>query len=94
MGQVGASQDEQAPSSGQHRPIRVKVALKKHFLLLLPLLRAALDRAAVLLKMSLEGLRINNHWGSGGGLRPLTQLIKEVIHRHQHHHQQSPIQDC
>lgn len=40
--------------------------------------RAALDRAAVLLKMSLGGLRIDNHWGSGGGLRPLTLLIKEM----------------
>lgn len=40
--------------------------------------RAALDRAAVLLKMSMGGLRIDNHWGSGGGQRPVTQLIKEV----------------
>lgn len=43
--------------------------------------RAALDRAAVLLKMSLGGLRIDNHWGTGGGLRPVTQLIKEVTIR-------------
>jgi len=42
------------------------------------LLRAALDRAAVLLKMSMGGLRIDNLWGSGGGQRPVTQLIKEV----------------
>lgn len=41
--------------------------------------RAALDRAAVLLKMSLGGLRIDNQWGTGGGQRPVTQLIKEVI---------------
>uniref|UniRef100_A0A7N6C488 Programmed cell death protein 4 n=1 Tax=Anabas testudineus TaxID=64144 RepID=A0A7N6C488_ANATE len=40
--------------------------------------RAALDRAAVLLKMSMGGLRIDNHWGSGGGQRPVTQLIKEM----------------
>ncbi|KAL6461932.1 hypothetical protein MHYP_G00300770 [Metynnis hypsauchen] len=41
--------------------------------------RAALDRAAVLLKMSREaGLRIDNLWGSGGGQRPVNQLIKEV----------------
>lgn len=41
--------------------------------------RAALDRAAVLLKMSMGGLRIDNHWGTGGGQRPVIQLIKEVI---------------
>ncbi|XP_035262946.1 programmed cell death protein 4b isoform X3 [Anguilla rostrata] len=40
--------------------------------------RAALDRATVLLKMSRGGLRIDNLWGSGGGQRPVTQLIKEV----------------
>lgn len=40
----------------------------------------ALDRAAVLLKMSLGGLRIENQWGTGGGQRPVTQLIKEVKH--------------
>lgn len=40
--------------------------------------RAALDRAAVLLKMSLGGLRMDNQWGTGGGQRPITQLIKEV----------------
>lgn len=41
--------------------------------------RAALDRAAVLLKMSKEvGLKIDNLWGSGGGQRPVNQLIKEV----------------
>lgn len=41
--------------------------------------RAALDRAAVLLKMSKEaGLRIDNLWGTGGGQRPVNQLIKEV----------------
>lgn len=42
------------------------------------ILRAALDRAAVLLKMSMGGLRIDNHWGTGGGQRPVTQLIKQV----------------
>uniref|UniRef100_A0A4W4FC64 Programmed cell death protein 4 n=1 Tax=Electrophorus electricus TaxID=8005 RepID=A0A4W4FC64_ELEEL len=41
--------------------------------------RAALDRAAVLLKMRREtGLRIDNLWGLGGGQRPVNQLIKEV----------------
>lgn len=40
--------------------------------------RAALDRAAVLLKMSLGGLRMDNQWGAGGGQKPITQLIKEV----------------
>ncbi|KAM7418791.1 hypothetical protein PAMA_016087 [Pampus argenteus] len=40
--------------------------------------RAALDRAAVLLKMSKGGLRIDNQWGTGGGQRPVTQLIKEM----------------
>lgn len=41
--------------------------------------RAALDRAAVLLKMSMGGLRIDNQWATGGGQRPVIQLIKEVI---------------
>lgn len=40
--------------------------------------RAALDRAAVLLKMSMGGLRVDNQWGAGGGQRPVTQLIKEM----------------
>lgn len=40
--------------------------------------RASLDRAAVLLKMSMGGLRIDNQWGTGGGQRPVIQLIKEV----------------
>uniref|UniRef100_A0A9J8ANL2 Programmed cell death protein 4 n=1 Tax=Cyprinus carpio carpio TaxID=630221 RepID=A0A9J8ANL2_CYPCA len=41
--------------------------------------RAALDRAAVLLRMSRwTGLRIDSLWGSGGGQRPVNQLIKEV----------------
>ncbi|KAM8843430.1 programmed cell death protein 4b isoform 1-T2 [Synchiropus picturatus] len=40
--------------------------------------RAALDRAAVLLKMSMGGLRLDNKWGAGGGQRPVTQLIKEM----------------
>lgn len=44
--------------------------------------RAALDRAAVLLKMSLGGLRMDNQWGTGGGQRPITQLIKEVNWKH------------
>ncbi|KAK5926788.1 hypothetical protein CgunFtcFv8_022331 [Champsocephalus gunnari] len=40
--------------------------------------RASLDRAVVLLKMSRGGLRIDNQWGTGGGQRPVIQLIKEV----------------
>ncbi|XP_047220885.1 programmed cell death protein 4b [Girardinichthys multiradiatus] len=40
--------------------------------------RAALDRAAVLLKMSMGGLRVDTHWGMGGGQRPVIQLIKEM----------------
>lgn len=40
--------------------------------------RAALDRAAVLLKMSMGGLRIDNQWGAGGGQRPVKQLIREM----------------
>ncbi|XP_076027227.1 programmed cell death protein 4b [Genypterus blacodes] len=40
--------------------------------------RSALDRAAVLLKMSMGGLRIDSQWGTGGGQRPVTQLIKEM----------------
>lgn len=45
-----------------------------------PILRAALDRAVVLQKMSMGGLRIDNQWGTGGGQRPVIQLIKEVRH--------------
>lgn len=42
-------------------------------------IRAALDRAAVLLRMSRwTGLRIDSLWGSGGGQRPVNQLIKEA----------------
>uniref|UniRef100_A0A8C9RDW2 Programmed cell death protein 4 n=1 Tax=Scleropages formosus TaxID=113540 RepID=A0A8C9RDW2_SCLFO len=40
--------------------------------------RAALDRAAVLLKMNSGGSCRENLWGTGGGQRPVTQLIKEV----------------
>ncbi|XP_020508919.1 programmed cell death protein 4b [Labrus bergylta] len=40
--------------------------------------RSALERATVLLKMSLGGLRVENQWGAGGGQRPVTQLIKEM----------------
>ncbi|KAM9770580.1 programmed cell death protein 4b [Menidia menidia] len=40
--------------------------------------RAALDRAAVLLRMRSGGLRIDNQWGTGGGQRPVTQLIREM----------------
>ncbi|KAK7930121.1 hypothetical protein WMY93_006516 [Mugilogobius chulae] len=40
--------------------------------------RAALDRAAVLLKMSKGGLRLDSQWGAGGGQRPVVQLIREM----------------
>ncbi|XP_061736466.1 programmed cell death protein 4b isoform X2 [Nerophis ophidion] len=40
--------------------------------------RAALDRATVLLKMTKEGLRVDNQWSAGGGRRPVTQLVKEM----------------
>lgn len=40
--------------------------------------RVALDRAAVLLTMKREMVRLDNVWGVGGGLRPVKHLIKEV----------------
>lgn len=40
--------------------------------------RVALDRAAVLLSMKREMVRLDNVWGVGGGLRPVKHLIKEV----------------
>lgn len=40
--------------------------------------RAALDRAAVLLSMKREIMRLDNVWGVGGGQRPVKHLIKEV----------------
>ncbi|XP_028651672.1 programmed cell death protein 4b [Erpetoichthys calabaricus] len=40
--------------------------------------RVALNRAAVLLKMTERGLRIENVWGAGGGQRPVKQLVKEI----------------
>lgn len=40
--------------------------------------RAALDRAAVLLSMKREMVRLDNVWGVGGGLRPVKHLVKEV----------------
>lgn len=40
--------------------------------------RVALDRAAVLLRMKREIVRLDNVWGVGGGLRPVKHLIKEV----------------
>ncbi|XP_067851993.1 programmed cell death protein 4-like [Heptranchias perlo] len=39
--------------------------------------RVALDRAAVLLSMK-RGVRLDNVWGVGGGLRPVKQLVKEM----------------
>ncbi|KAM4605861.1 programmed cell death protein 4-like [Discoglossus pictus] len=40
--------------------------------------RAALDRAAVLLKIKREVIRLDNVWGVGGGQRPVKHLIKEM----------------
>ncbi|TNM85890.1 programmed cell death protein 4a [Takifugu flavidus] len=40
--------------------------------------RVALDRAAVLLRMKREILRLDNVWGVGGGQRPVKHLIKEM----------------
>ncbi|KAJ8262231.1 hypothetical protein GJAV_G00164090 [Gymnothorax javanicus] len=40
--------------------------------------RAALDRAAVLLSMKKEMVRLDNVWGVGGGQRPVKHLIKEM----------------
>ncbi|XP_072335620.1 programmed cell death protein 4b isoform X3 [Scyliorhinus torazame] len=40
--------------------------------------RAALGRAAVLLSMKRGGLRLDNVWGTGGGQRPVEQLVQEI----------------
>lgn len=40
--------------------------------------RAALDRAAVLLSMKREMVRLDNVWGVGGGLRPVKHLVREM----------------
>ncbi|KAJ8281057.1 hypothetical protein GJAV_G00063020 [Gymnothorax javanicus] len=40
--------------------------------------RAALNRAAVLLSMKREMVRLDNVWGVGGGQRPVKHLIKEM----------------
>ncbi|XP_066575882.1 programmed cell death protein 4a [Amia ocellicauda] len=40
--------------------------------------RAALDRAAVLLSMKREIVRLDNVWGVGGGQRPVRHLVKEM----------------
>ncbi|XP_030046755.1 programmed cell death protein 4 [Microcaecilia unicolor] len=40
--------------------------------------RAALDRAAVLLSIKREIIRLDNVWGVGGGQRPVKHLIKEM----------------
>ncbi|XP_032885889.1 programmed cell death protein 4-like isoform X1 [Amblyraja radiata] len=39
--------------------------------------RQALDKATVLLSMN-RGMRLDNVWGVGGGLRPVKQLVKEM----------------
>ncbi|MGH0119696.1 UNVERIFIED_CONTAM: hypothetical protein FKN15_069881 [Acipenser sinensis] len=41
--------------------------------------RAALDRAAVLLSMKREIMRLDNVWGVGGGQRPVRHLIREAV---------------
>ncbi|CAI9611291.1 unnamed protein product [Staurois parvus] len=40
--------------------------------------RAALDRAAVLLRIKREIIRLDNVWGVGGGQRPVKHLVKEM----------------
>ncbi|XP_063313580.1 programmed cell death protein 4-like isoform X2 [Pelobates fuscus] len=40
--------------------------------------RAAVDRAAVLLRIKREIIRLDNVWGVGGGQRPVKHLIKEM----------------
>ncbi|XP_034990445.1 programmed cell death protein 4 [Zootoca vivipara] len=40
--------------------------------------RAALDRAAILLRIKRDVNRLDNVWGVGGGLRPVKHLIKEM----------------
>uniref|UniRef100_A0A8D2L8P0 MI domain-containing protein n=1 Tax=Varanus komodoensis TaxID=61221 RepID=A0A8D2L8P0_VARKO len=40
--------------------------------------RAALDRAAVLLRIKRDVHRLDNVWGVGGGQRPVKRLIKEM----------------
>ncbi|XP_025911771.1 programmed cell death protein 4-like [Apteryx rowi] len=40
--------------------------------------RAALDRAAVLLRIKRDVNRLDNVWGVGGGQRPVKHLIKEM----------------
>ncbi|XP_072924013.1 programmed cell death protein 4-like isoform X2 [Hemitrygon akajei] len=40
--------------------------------------RLALDKATVLLSMN-RGMRLDNVWGVGGGLRPVKQLVKEAV---------------
>lgn len=43
-----------------------------------PSRRAALDRAAVLLRVERDVSRLDNVWGAGGGQRPVKHLVKEV----------------
>ncbi|XP_015271211.1 PREDICTED: programmed cell death protein 4-like [Gekko japonicus] len=43
--------------------------------------RAALDRAAVLLRIKQDVNRLDNVWGVGGGQRPVKHLIKEGFQR-------------
>ncbi|XP_062430810.1 programmed cell death protein 4-like isoform X2 [Rhea pennata] len=41
--------------------------------------RAALDRAAVLLRIKRDVNRLDNVWGVGGGQRPVKHLVKEAL---------------
>ncbi|XP_075609027.1 programmed cell death protein 4-like isoform X2 [Balearica regulorum gibbericeps] len=41
--------------------------------------RAALDRAAVLLRIKRDVNRLDNVWGVGGGQRPVKHLVKEAV---------------
>ncbi|NWS64839.1 PDCD4 protein, partial [Chunga burmeisteri] len=40
--------------------------------------RAALDRAAILLRIKRDVNRLDNVWGVGGGQRPVKHLVKEM----------------
>lgn len=59
-------------------PIIQKVCRVGRLTAFVVLSRVALDRAAVLLSMKREMVRLDNVWGVGGGLRPVKHLVKEV----------------
>lgn len=52
--------------------------LNNFFLSFHPLSRAALDKADILLNMKHGIVRLDNVWGTGGGLRPVKFLVKQV----------------